>query len=110
LVVTNKIPSTQLQGSAAGIEGTASRARPALNLHVDVLVLHGFPSAERFAIGRAVRLELARLFADNEVPQSLAKLGNIEYLAGGSFAVRRDRQPAAIGLQVANAVYQTLTR
>jgi alpha-beta hydrolase superfamily lysophospholipase len=109
LVVTNKIPGTQLQGSVAGIERRTTRGQPALNLHVDVLVLHGFPSADRFTIGRAVKRELARLFAEHGVPQSLAELGDIEHLTGGSFAVKPNRQPTAIGAQVANAVYQILT-
>jgi hypothetical protein len=110
MVVRNKIPSTQLQDSRKGIPRKEVRTQPALNLHVDLLVLHGFPSADRLTIGRAVKLELTRLFADHGMPESLARLSDIEHLNGGSFAVKPGRQPAAVGVQIANAVYQTLTR
>jgi hypothetical protein len=110
MVVTDKNPGTRLRGSLGGTGPTATRAQSALSLHVDALVLHGFPSADRFKIGRAVKQELARLFAENGVPRSLARLSDIEHLTGGSFTVNPNRQPAAIGAQIATAVYQTLTR
>jgi len=108
--VTKKECGTQLQGSATGIERPATGVRPALSLHVDALVLHGFPPADRLTIGQTVELELARLFASRGVPESLVDLGDIENLSGGTFELRPNRQPATIGTQVAWAVYQTLQR
>jgi len=92
------------------MERPASCVQPALSLHVDALVLHGFPPADRFTIGQTVQLELARLFANRGVPESLVDLGDIENLSGGTFELKPNRQPATIGTQVAWAVYQTLQR
>jgi hypothetical protein len=85
-------------------------AQPALKLHVDTLVLHGFPSANRLTIAKAVERELARLFAAKGVPPSLAELGHIEYLEGRAFDLKPNCQPAPLGAAVASAVYETLAR
>ncbi len=108
--MTKRDFGTQLQGSSTGMERPATRVQPTLSLHVDALVLHGFPPGDRFTIGQTVQSELARLFANRGVPKSLLDLGDIENLSGGTFELKPNRQPAAIGTQVAWAVYQTLQR
>jgi hypothetical protein len=84
--------------------------RPALSLHIEKLVLDGFPPDHRVPIGRAVEKELTRLFVTNGVPRSLASLHQSEHLAGESFGVKPNQQPSAVGARVAWAVYRTLTR
>jgi hypothetical protein len=108
--VTRQHPAPNVQVSAVGTDHSVSRVRPKLHLRVDALVLHGFPPADRFTIGQTVQLELARLFANRGVPESLVDLGDIENLSGGTFELKANRQPATIGSQVAWAVYQTLQR
>jgi hypothetical protein len=108
--VTKKGIAARPQRSDVGPLKSPIHVQPALRLHVDELVLHGFQSANRFTIGKAVERELARLFATNGVPPSLARLGQIAYLDGRSFEMKPSRQPTALGAQVASAVYQALTR
>ena len=103
-----RIPAHSQQN--VGPQISTLHPRPALKLHVDTLVLHGFPAASRSMIGKAVERELARLFAAKGMPPSLAQLGYIEYLDGKSFDMKPNCQPAALGAEVASAVYRTLAR
>ena len=75
-----------------------------IELRVDELVLHGFEPKDRHRIGRAVEHELGRLFAERGAPP-LAQSGEIADLDGGSFEVAPGAGAAAIGAQVAQAVY-----
>ena len=70
---------------------------------VDVgeLVLHGFPPADRYAVGDAVRAELTRLVTDGGVPDAWA--GGTARLDAGQVQV--GATPDATGAAVARAVY-----
>jgi hypothetical protein len=80
-----------------------------IHLHIDELVLDGFPSVDRFRIAAAVETELARLLAEQGAPPSL-RTGAVDRLDGGSFNVARPSRPEAIGVQVAQAIYGGLAR
>jgi hypothetical protein len=81
-----------------------------VRLHIDELVLDGFPPGDRYRIAAAVEVELTRLFADQGVPPDLASGRAIPALDGGSFDVAPDARPDRIGGQVAQAVYRGLAR
>jgi len=102
--------SADPQPSNVGPQSNPVPAQPVLRLHIDALVLHGFPFANRLTIGQVVERELARLFAVNGVPPSLTKLGDIEYIDGRSFNLKPNGQPGALGAEVASAVYKALSR
>lgn len=84
--------------------------RHAVELHIEELVLHGFPPQDRYRIGAAVEAELARLFAEQGVPPPLAQGGEMSHLDGGSFEVALGSRAEAIGSQVAEALYGGLNR
>ena len=81
-----------------------------IELHIEELVLHGFAPGDRYRIGEAVERELARLFAEQGVPPSLAPGGEVASLDGGAFEVEPGSTAEAIGVQVAQAVYGGLSR
>lgn len=81
-----------------------------LELHIEQLVLHGFPPGDRYRIGAAVEAELTRLFAEQGVPPSLAQNGEVARLDGGAFEVAPGSKAEAVGAQVAEAVYGGLNR
>lgn len=81
-----------------------------IELHIEELVLHGFESGDRYRIGAAVEAELARLFAEQGVPPSLAQGGEMAHLDGGTFDVAPGSTAEAIGAQVAQALYGGLNR
>jgi hypothetical protein len=80
-----------------------------LELHIEELMLRGFTSGDRYRIGDAVERELARLFAEQGAPPSLAQGREVAHLNGGAFEVKPGTGAQAIGVQVAQAVYGGLS-
>jgi hypothetical protein len=78
---------------------------PPIHLHIEELVLHGFPSGDRHRIGEALERELARLFTEDRMPPALTKSAEINRLNGGSFQTTGTARPEATGTQVARAVF-----
>jgi hypothetical protein len=83
---------------------------PAVDLHIEELVLHGFAAHDRYRIAQAVEGELARLLAERGVSPALARGGEIESLDGGSFDVAADDAPETVGAQVAQALLGRFAR
>ena len=81
-----------------------------VELHIEELVLHGFASGDRHRISIAVQHELARMFAEREMPSSLFQSGEAVRLNGGTFTVVPGSQAETLGVQVAQAVYGGLSR
>lgn len=87
----------------------AIRPTPAtINLHIDHLILHGFPPGDRARLGRAVEQELARLLAEGGLPPVLAKGGTLARLDGGQFSIAAGAPVDQIGAQIAQVLYRSL--
>jgi hypothetical protein len=80
----------------------------AVELHIDELVLHGVPPSERQRIGEALRVELARLFAERGVPPRLAQGFRLPAIDAGAFDVGAETGAEMIGRRVARHVYAGL--
>ncbi len=87
-----------------------SRNRQAGNieLHIEELVLHGFPRSQQHRIGEAIRQELLRQFSEGGIPDVLTRQDNISRLNAGSIQVEQGGKPERIGMQVAQAVYSSV--
>jgi hypothetical protein len=81
-----------------------------VEIRIEELALHGFSPVDRYRLADAVERELARLFADQGVPASLAQGHEIAHLNGGRFEVATGSNAEGIGVQVAQALYGGLTR
>ena len=81
-----------------------------VELHIEELVLHGFPPDYRHRIGDAVEQELSRLFTEQGVPPSLSRGGDIPRLDAGAFEVEQDLGADAVGERVARSLYEGMTR
>ena len=81
-----------------------------IELHIEELVLHGFASKDRHAIGQAVKRELTRLFSEQGVHPSLSQGYQAAKLDGGAFQVKQGSKADAIGTQVAQSVYGGLRK
>jgi hypothetical protein len=77
----------------------------AITLHINELVLHGFPLQTRHAIGDATQSELTRLLSATGLPQFVKTQGRSDAIDGGSFKLTPASRPAAVGSLIANAVY-----
>ena len=84
--------------------------RENLELHIDELILHGFPQGDLHRIGSAVENELARLLEESGIPESLTTRGGAENIDAGAFEVSGNSMPDAVGSQVARAVYRGLSK
>jgi hypothetical protein len=80
----------------------------AIKLHIEELVLHGFESADRAALGAALETELARLLAAGDA-ESLTRAGRVARLDGGAFELPAHAGPEVAGTRLARAVYDGLT-
>jgi hypothetical protein len=83
---------------------------PDVNLHIDALVLDGFSPGDRYRIGEAVRLELARLLSEQGVPRPLTRGGAMARLDGGAFEVAPGSKAEVFGARVAQNVYEGLQK
>ena len=77
----------------------------AVEVHIEELVLHGFPPADRTAIGDAVQAELGRLIAERGLAATPAFEHRID---GGMFQAAAGASAGGIGRQVARSVYNRL--
>ena len=81
-----------------------------VRLHIERLVLDGFPAGDRDRIAAALEVELTRLFAEQGVPPGLTGGGAIPALDGGAFDVTPGARPDRIGAQAAESLYGGLAR
>ena len=81
-----------------------------VELHIQELILDGFAPGNRHCIEAVVEAELARLFAEGDVPPSLTNGGEMDHLDGGAFEIAPDATAGVIGAQVAQALYEGLNR
>jgi hypothetical protein len=96
----------KLTDSTSNVQRPTLNAEPSIDLHVQELVLHGFASGDRYAIGDAVERELGRLMRERGVPVSLRSENATDEIKGASFNAAHNAKPLMIGQQIAEAVYQ----
>jgi hypothetical protein len=82
----------------------------AITVHIEELILHGFPAQDRDQIARSVESELTRLLRQGEIPSSLPHGGVIREIDGGTFQIQRGAKPQAIGEQISRNLYGGLKR
>jgi len=81
--------------------------RPRVEILIDELVLHGFSSADRYAVGEALQQELGRLVADTGT-DVLSGLQDASRLRAENIQLTAGARPDATGRQVAGAVHASL--
>ena len=83
---------------------------PNVELHIEELLLEGFPPSARHQIGDALARELTRLLTEEGVPPSLASFGEGARIDAGQFRSEGGAEANEVGAQVARSVYGGLTR
>jgi hypothetical protein len=79
-----------------------------IELHIEELVLDGFPPADRYRIAEAIEGELARLLTEQGFPGQMQS-GDINRLDGGTFDIAQGERADAIGSQIAQHIHGGLT-
>lgn len=86
------------------------RRSPSVHLHIEELVLHGFPAGDRERIARAVERELTRLLEKDGIPAGWHEGTAIPRLDAGSFTVERGATPEGIGRDISRSLYGGMKR
>lgn len=84
--------------------------KPDIELHIDGLILHGFPAADRHRIGEAVERELALLLSERGVPMGCDQDVHIDRLDGGRMRLSASVEADALGAEIARSLYGLLER
>ncbi len=82
---------------------------PSVEIHIEELVLHGFPANDRFHIGAAIEQELSILIAQQGIPGLRTMPSNLDRLDAGSFQLAANAKPQTVGQHVAQRVYRQLS-
>jgi hypothetical protein len=82
--------------------------RPAIDLHIDELILRGVPYAQRQRITAATEQELTRLLAERGLPPSLARGGFVPRIKLDDIPMTAGAKPAVIGNHIAQNIYSNL--
>ena len=85
-------------------------ASPALELHIEELVLHGFAASDRRHIGAAIKQELSRLLSEAKPGTLPANSVELSRLDAGTFRLGPGARPYTVGRNVAERVFSQLTR
>ncbi|NCD71685.1 hypothetical protein [Mucilaginibacter agri] len=81
-----------------------------IELHIEKLVLKGFPPSQRQHIQAAVQAELTRLFTEKGVPSSFSTGKNIRYINGGAFNSKQGEKGETTGNSIARSLYKNLAK
>lgn len=73
-------------------------------VHIDRLVLKGFPPEHRAALAEGLRQELGRLFTEPDAARQLASRGDVGRLQVSDVRVSAAAVPANVGTQAARGI------
>lgn len=86
--------------------------KPVIELHIDEVVLHGFPSLDhrqRSRIREVLQQQLTGLLTDSGLPPSYMQGGTIHKMDGGTFKSESSNVTGDIGANIARHVYRGLS-
>jgi hypothetical protein len=83
-----------------------------LNIHIERLVLDGLSVSyhQEPLLQAAVETELARLFTANGPDEGLQTSGTMSQITTGAIQLTDESDPTSLGQQIAQAVYEGVSR
>ena len=79
-------------------------------VHIDSLVLKGFPYEDRHVIAAGLQQELARLFVDPHAAQQLTAKGDVSRLQVGNISIDPGLNPQGVGVEAARKIGQEIRK
>ncbi len=73
-------------------------------VHIDRLVLNGFPQEDRLAIAEGLREELGRVFGDRDVTSDMRNRGDLSRLHVNGVLLEKGAKPQRVGEIVAQGI------
>lgn len=83
---------------------------PNVEMKIEQMILEGFSPSDRYRIGDSVQNELEHMLTDQRVSWTINKSIELETLDGGEFATTHATRAASVGNQLAQSVYQGISR
>jgi hypothetical protein len=80
-----------------------------MELHIDQLVLEGFPRLNRAELGMALQTELSCLLGERGLPRAQHEDQSHARVDGGSFHLNAPADAPALAAQIAQAIYGGLS-
>jgi hypothetical protein len=84
--------------------------RKDIEIRIEELVLHGFPSEIKTSIAEAAKVELERLLEDQGEPSQLTRDISVENLYLESLVIGDNKEPENIGVQIAGILFEGLNK
>ncbi len=81
-----------------------------IELHIEELVLHGFPPNQRHAIAQAIEMNLTRLLTEQQTPAAWQQNGKVRSINAGSIHINNVSKTEVTGNKIANAVYKSFRK
>ncbi len=81
-----------------------------IELHIEELVLDGFPSHDKNHIASAVQQELHSLLSHGNLPKRLTRNNNITRLDGGTIQMEPKVNAESTGSKIARSLYGGLQK
>jgi hypothetical protein len=81
-----------------------------IEVHIEELVLHGFPPGDRHRLGEALERELSRLLHEEWITGPMSEGAEVRMLDAGAFQVPPAARAESVGALVAQSVHRGLTR
>jgi hypothetical protein len=81
-----------------------------IEINIEELVLNGFSPSDKHRIGNAVKMELSRLFAEKGCPEKFTNGVKIAEINAGEFKTSIQSNPRTTGNQIAQSIYNGLSR
>lgn len=89
--------------------GMTRRLHSRIELEIGELILDGFTAGDRDAIAASLTRELTRLLgAESAAPFAPARQ-SVDRVDGGSITLPAKRHPDAVGVELARAIYRSVT-
>jgi hypothetical protein len=81
-----------------------------IQLHIEEIVLHGFPNIDHNRVRESLQQQLTTLLARGGLPLSFNRDGSVNRLDGGQFISPVNAGVGDIGSRIAGNVYGTLAQ
>lgn len=87
-----------------------SSGSSSFRLHIDEMVLHGFPAVDQYRIGDAVQRELTRLLTEAGSTESVTRSAFHPSIEAGSIQIDAGLSAEAIGIKIAQSLHKGIRK
>ena len=95
---------------ANSVERSIRRGKDFVEIHIEELVLHGFPPGDRYRIADALQQELTHLLEARTLPACPQDIVAVNQINAGTIRLNSGANARVIGGKAAHALHQGISR